>query len=287
MSDSQWVFDCTSVQQFETDVIAKSNEVPVIVDLWSPSCQPCLMLAPLLERLVDAQNGQILLAKINTVECQELAMALQVSSIPDVYAFVNGQAVDRFIGLKPEPELIQWIAQFVPSPADQLINEALQLEETDQATAEAKLRESLELEERDATKLILARVLLAQNRNADCKAIIDQLEARGFLEPEGETLKAQLEMRANAEESGGVTAAREAAEANTEDLSLRITLAEALAVDGNHLEALETLLAIVSQDKSSEHGENAKQQMVKIFDVLGGGNALAGEYRKKLATLLY
>lgn len=287
MSDSQWVFDCTTIQQFETDVIAKSSELPVIVDLWSPTCQPCLMLAPMLERLVDAQNGQVLLAKINTAECQDLAMALQVQSIPDVYAFVDGQAVDRFIGLKPEPELIQWIAQFVPSKADQLIAEALKLEETDQATAESNLREALELEEKDSTKLILARIVLAQGRDADCQEIVDQLEARGFLEPEGETLKSQLEMRANAQESGGIKAARDAAEASPDDFSLRITLADALAVDGNHLEALETLLSTIAETKGSDHAENAKQQMVKVFDVLGAGNALAGEYRKKLATLLY
>ena len=287
MSDSQWVFDCTTIQQFETDVIAKSSELPVIVDLWSPTCQPCLMLAPMLERLVDAQNGQVLLAKINTAECQDLAMALQVQSIPDVYAFVDGQAVDRFIGLKPEPELIQWIAQFVPSKADQLIAEALKLEETDQATAESNLREALELEEKDSTKLILARIVLAQGRDADCQEIVDQLEARGFLEPEGETLKSQLEMRANAQESGGIKAARDAAEASPDDFSLRITLADALAVDGNHLEALETLLSTIAETKGSDHAENAKQQMLKVFDVLGAGNALAGEYRKKLATLLY
>jgi putative thioredoxin len=284
---SQWVFNCETIPQFEAEVIEKSHEVPVIVDMWSPQCQPCLMLAPILERLVNAQDGQILLAKINTLQAQDLAMALQVSSIPDVYVFVNGQAVDRFIGLKPEPELQEWIARFVPSKAEKLISEALQIEETDQVTAEAKFRESLEIEETDSTKLHLARVLLAQSRDADCKAIVDQLEARGFLEPEGETLKAQLEMRANAEESGGVKAARDACEAAPDDAALRITLAEAIAVDGNHQEALEILLAIVSDDKTSEQGENAKQQMVKLFDVLGGGNALVLEYRKKLATLLY
>jgi putative thioredoxin len=245
------------------------------------------MLAPILERLVNAHNGQILLAKINTLEAQELATALQVSSIPDVYVFVDGQAADRFIGLKPEPELIEWIARFVPSKAQQLIAEALQLEESDQVTAESKIREALELEETDSSKLILARILLAQSRDADCKAIIDQLEARGFLEPEGETLKSRLEMRATAEESGGVKAAREACEANPDDVSLRITFADALAVDGNHQEAFETLIAIVAADKSSEPGENAKQKMVKLFDVLGAGNALVLEYRKKLATLLY
>ena len=284
---SQWVFNCTTVPQFEAEIIAKSNEVPVIVDLWSPNCQPCLMLAPILERLVNAQNGQILLAKVNVAECQELATALQVSSIPDVYVFVNGQVVDRFIGMKPEAELKKWIARFVPTEAEQLVIDARKLEVADQVTAEAKLRRSLELEDKATTKLHLARVLLAQDRDADCLELIEQLESRGYLEPEGEVLKSQLGMRAAAEESGGVKAAREACDANPEDLALRVSYAAALAVDGNNMDAFDTLLDVVARNKGGEHADNAKQQMVKLFDVLGSGNALVGEYRKKLATLLY
>lgn len=283
---SPYVFDVVAAQ-FEDAVIRRSTETPVIVDFWSPSCQPCLQLAPILEKVVNESNGNVLLAKVNIDECQDLASMMGIQSIPLVVAFSDGRPVDQFMGLVPEDQLREWIQQFVPSQAVQLVQEALLLEVADAATAIAKLRESLEIEAADSTKIHLARVLVAQNLDQEASGLIAELESRGFLEPDAQTLKAQLEMRASAEESGGLQAARVAADANPGDLTLQIRLAEAMAVDGLHREAMDVLLAIVQLDRGSEEANKARGEMVTLFGVLGDGSALVGEYRRKLATALY
>ena len=128
MADSPWINN-VSADQFETEVIAKSSETPVIVDFWAPWCQPCLQLAPTLERLVSEAGGAVLLAKINIEEEQQLAGMLGVQSIPLVVAFHAGQPVDQFAGVIPEDQIQEFIARLVPSKSAQLVNEARELEE--------------------------------------------------------------------------------------------------------------------------------------------------------------
>lgn len=283
---SPWIFD-VKTDEFEQQVVHKSSEVPVIVDFWSPSCQPCLQLAPIIEQAVNDAAGKLLLAKVNIDDNPELAQMMGVQSIPVVVAFFEGQVVDHFQGLIPEDQLKEWLGRLVPSKAAEAFKEALELLESDPAAAEVKLREVLELEPSDSVKIYLAQALLAQNRDEEAGTIITELEVRGFLEPEAETIKSQLEMRANAEESGGIQQARVAADAAPGDLALQIDLADALAVDNKHREAFETLLAVATLDRGGEHGDKARQQMVKLFDVVGAGSELVSEYRRKLATALY
>ncbi|MBI1312094.1 thioredoxin [bacterium] len=284
--ESSWIYD-VGIEQFEPDVIERSMAATVIVDFWAPWCQPCRALGPLLEQIVKESGGRVLLAKINVDENQELAGMMRVQSIPTVVAFVEGQPVDHFMGVLPEDQLREWVSRLLPSRAEELVNEALAIEVTEPAKAEQKLREALTLEAQDATKIHLARVLLAQGRDEECSTVIAELDARGFLEPEAQAIRTQLELRVTAEESGGVQAARAAAEANPDDLSLQIHLADALAVDGKYRDAFDILLTVVEKNLGGEHGNTAKKQMVDLFGVLGEASPLVGEYRRKLATLLY
>ncbi len=284
--ESAWIYD-VGIENFEADVIERSVATPVIVDFWAPWCEPCRQLAPLIERIVNESGGKLLLAKVNIEENQELAMMMRVQSIPAVVAFAGGQPVDQFMGVLPEDQLREWVSRLLPSKAQELVAEALNLEATDPATAEKKLREALTLEPQDETKIHLARVLLELNRDEECSAVVAELDARGFLEPEAQAIKTQLEMRATAEESGGLQEARAAAEAAPDDLALQIHLADALAADNKFGEAFEILLAVVEKNLGGEHGNTAKQQMVSLFGVVGEANPLVGEYRRKLATALY
>jgi len=91
-----------SDMSFMADVIETSQNTPVIVDFWAPWCGPCKQLIPALERVVKAENGKVKLVKINIDENPGIAGQLGVQSIPAVFAFKDGQAVDGFMGGQPE-----------------------------------------------------------------------------------------------------------------------------------------------------------------------------------------
>jgi len=115
---SGFVFEVTDAT-FNTDVVARSQSAPVIVDLWAEWCEPCKQLGPVLERLANEAAGDWLLAKVDVDANPQLAAALQVQSIPMVVAVIGGQLVDGFLGALPEPQVQQWINQIL-QVADQL-----------------------------------------------------------------------------------------------------------------------------------------------------------------------
>jgi putative thioredoxin len=123
---------------FETEVLARSDDVPVVVDLWAPWCGPCRVLGPIIERVVEAHGGRVALAKVNVDESPQVAAAFQVQSIPAVYAVRNRQVVDSFIGAIPEAAVEEFVGRLDP-PAT----------EADRLAAlgdEASLRKALELD---------------------------------------------------------------------------------------------------------------------------------------------
>jgi len=274
-------------QNFESEVLARSNELLVVVDFWAPWCAPCRELGPVLERLATENAGQFLLVKVDIDQQPGLAQAFGVRSIPHVFALRNGQLADQFMGALPEDQIREWLAQFQPSPAELLVLEARKLEQEDSAAAEAKYREALELvPQDDRIRIQLARLLLKQHRNADCRDILTQLEARGFLEPEAENIKAELDLRAAAAEAGGVGECRAALAASPDDPQLKMKLAEALGAAQQFQEALDLCL-VVAQAATGDLRNEARTTMVNLFHMLGPEAELTKTYRRKLATALY
>ena len=283
---SPWIIEGLE-ETFEKEVIERSQEVPVVVDFWATWCGPCQELGPVLESLARDSDGKFVLVKVDVDKQPNLAAAFGVQSIPHVFALRHGQLVNQFAGALPEDQIRAWLDQLQPSPLETLLTEAKQLEKTEPAEAEAKYREAIELAPQEhVIKIPLARLLLTQHRDADAREIITQLETRGFLEPEAENIKAELDLRAAAAESGGVGECREAAAKNPGDLSLQLKLAEALAAAQQYPEALDTCLQVVQKDFGPLR-EQARTTMVNLFQVLGPEAELTRNYRRKLSTALY
>ncbi len=138
---------------FERDVLDRSVDVPVVVDLWAPWCGPCRTLGPILERAVAATEGAVELAKVNVDENPGVSASFQVQSIPAVYAISNRQVVDGFIGALPEPQVVEFIGRLrqAPSEVDLLVA----------AGDEASLERALELEPAHAGAVVaMARLRL-------------------------------------------------------------------------------------------------------------------------------
>jgi putative thioredoxin len=283
---SPWIIDGTE-QNFDQEVLARSQELPVIVDFWATWCAPCRELGPVLERLANENAGQFMLVKVDVDQQPGIAQAFGVRSIPHVFALRNGQLVDQFTGALPEAQIRQWLEQFQPSRVEVLLKEAHKLEQEDSAAAEEKYREALELApQEDRIRIELARLLLKQHRNADAREIVSKLEARGFLEPEAENIKAELDLRAAAAEAGGVAECRAALAAHPDDPKLKLKLAEALGASQQFQDALDLCLDVV-KSAPGELRDEARTTMVNLFHMLGPEADLTKTYRRKLATALY
>jgi putative thioredoxin len=112
------IIDVTD-ESFNTDVVLRSQTVPVVLDLWADWCGPCKQLGPILEKLATEADGAFVLARVDVDANPQLSAALQVQSIPMVVAVVGGQVADGFLGAMPEPQVRQWLGQ-VMQVAEQL-----------------------------------------------------------------------------------------------------------------------------------------------------------------------
>lgn len=281
VSDNPFVVE-TEPETFEQDVFERSREVPVVVDFWAPWCQPCRMLGPILEDLARQKNGRFILVKANTDRVQRAATEFNVSGIPAVFGICDAQVVDYFQGVLPPEQVRRWIERLIEHAE---LRAAERLEYTDPAAAAARYQALVERHPLEASaKIGWARVLLSLGKEEECQALLAQLEQRGFLEPEAEKLKAELDLRRI--QGGNLDECRAAVQAHPEDSAARLRLAEALAGNREYAEALAECLRVVQQDKRGL-GEQARHMMVDIFRVLPDDSDLVSEFRRKLSMALY
>jgi putative thioredoxin len=153
---------------FEQSVLARSDEVPVVVDLWAPWCGPCRTLGPILEDVIDQTQGAVVLAKVNVDENPQISAAFQVQSIPAVLALRDRKVVDGFIGAVPRAEVEQFVARLTPAPseADLLVTQG----------DEVSLRRALELQpDHPAAVSGLARLLLEKGEPTEALKILGRI----------------------------------------------------------------------------------------------------------------
>jgi putative thioredoxin len=248
------VFD-VSEQDFESEVLERSHQVPVVVDFWAEWCGPCRTLGPLLEKAAGEREGKVVLAKLDTDANPGIARSFGIQGIPAVKAFDKGKVVSEFVGAQPAAMVERFFDTLVPSETDTLV----------QNGDEASLRRALELEPgRPDAALALARFLYARGEREEALELVDRNE--GDFAAEGLAARIRLEERPEP----GVHDAFDALDA------------------GETRRALELLVEAISSANSDEQvRDDLRKATVAVLEQIGVEDPLAREYRRRLAAALY
>ncbi|MFY0183471.1 thioredoxin [Stenotrophomonas sp. PUT21] len=287
MSDLPHVFDATT-ETFETEVLQKSLQTPVLVDFWATWCGPCKTLGPMLEKLAGEYHGAFELAKVDVDKEQQIAAAFQIRSVPTVFLVKGGQIVDGFPGAVPEGQLREFLTQHgvVPLEAAPEEAETVDAPPLDPQAQVDVLRAAIAAEpDKEELKLDLALALLQTGATAEATALIDALPANLSTDDRAVRARARLEFASALQQAPAAEVLDARIAANGDDLQARHLRGVQLLLSGQDAAALEHFLDMLRRDRTYDEGRPRKL-LIDAFKVIEDED-LVGQYRRRMASLLF
>ena len=292
-SNTNNIKDVTS-ENFMEEVVELSKSTPVIVDFWAPWCGPCKELGPNIEKAVSGTNGKVILAKVNIDENQAIAAQLRVQSIPTVYAFVDGQPVDGFMGAQPESAINDFVKKVSdlnksgPNIDEMLENADSLYKEKNFADAGEVFETilSIDAEKKEAISGYI-RSLIGLKKYEAASDFISSIEDKIKEDNIVKEAIAALDLTIKAEGASSKTSElRMKIESNPKDMESRQKLAIALYGAGEIEGALDCLLDSINFDRNWNE-EAARKQLVEFFSAIGLQDPIVVSARKRLSSILF
>ena len=260
---------------FQAEVIDRSFQVPVLIDLWADWCQPCKQLSPVLERLAGEAGGTWILAKIDVDANPRISQALQVQSIPTVFAAIGGQLVPGFQGALPEPQVREFVGALVKAGAQAGLSGAVAPGDGDEAEL-AELPVDPRFSDAEAA-LEAGQFDLAAKRY---QAILDAEPAN----TEAALALRQVRLLERLQDIDPKLVAR--AETAPDDVPAQLAAADYALSRSDVDEALGRLLGLVRR-VSGDDRDAVRERLIEYFDLLGPDDPRVGPARRALANALF
>jgi putative thioredoxin len=245
---------------FQSEVLERSLRTPVIIDFWAEWCQPCKQLSPVLEKLAIEGNGAWVLAKVDVDASPRLSQALQIQSIPSVFAAIGGQLAPGFSGVQPEAQLRQFIDAVlkaggvaVETPADPRLDAA------DDALMSGDL---------DAAEQAYKKILAESPADAAAEAGLAQV---------------QLARRVQGVDPRKALAD---AQARPDDLAAQTLAADIEVLSGQAELAYRRLVDLVRRTSGADR-DTVRQHLVSLFTIAGPDDPAVAGARRQLANALF
>ncbi len=274
-------------ENFETEVLRKSQETPVLVDFYADWCGPCKSLGPILERLAEEYQGAFILAKIDADAEQMLVSGMGVRSLPTVVLFKDGQPADHFMGALPEGEIRAMLDKHVErveaSPAEraQALVDAGQY---DEAIALYQLITADDPENHEVY-LDMAQALMKKGDLDSAEAIVERLPEAQKLDPRAKAIVASRTFKALLDGAPDRATCEARLSADTSDSEAQYFLAVHQMMADEVEAAIEGLLTLVRTDRAYKE-DGARVLLIQLFDRLGNEDPRVRAGRKSLAGLL-
>ena len=274
-----------SVQNFQVEVLEKSNQTPVLLEFYADGAEPSQQLAPVLRRLAEEYKGKFILARVDVQQNTQIVQQLTVKTLPTLKFIAQGQLAHELEGPQEEIALRQILDQFTMSSSERIHAQIAELlADGNRDSAIQMLRQAIA--EEPANTLLhveLADLLIMESRASEAEEILAGLPADtvGIHKP-----KNRLAFIARAADIPAIDALMASLSSDEDNLELRYQLAIKLIVDDKIEAALEALLLVMKKDKSFGD-ELARKTMIEVFDLLGKGDPTVTAYRRKMFAFLH